>query len=104
MAALSPSAQPSGLQIVSRVGAGLVGGWVFVGGFVMLGIASLLHAGLGYADAQTLAYLLAFLVYLGAFCWAFAAASVMRVWLLLAGGGAAMSALGWWLARVPAFH
>lgn len=89
------------LQIVSRVAAGVLGGWSFTWGFVVLGIALLLAAGMPYADAQTLLYLVAFLVYLVAFCWSFAAASATRVWLVLLGGGAAMTGLGWWMTRLP---
>lgn len=88
------------LQIATRVAAGIVGGWAFVWGFVTLGIALLLGAGMGYEDAQTLAYLLAFGVYLVALCWAFAATSVLRVWAVLAGGGAAMTASAWVLLRL----
>ncbi len=88
------------LQISARVAAGIIGGWAFVWGFVTLGIATLPGAGLSYEDARTLAYLLAFLVYLVVFCWAFAAASVTRVWLVLAGGGAAMTGLAWALLRL----
>jgi hypothetical protein len=88
-----------GLQIASRIGAGVLGGWAFVWGFATLGIATLLVAGMPYGDAQTLVYLLAFLVYLTVFCWAFAAASAARVWAVLVGAGAAMTALAWWLAR-----
>ena len=87
--------------ITARVAAAIVGGWVFVWGVVSLGILGLLHGGMAYADARTLAYLLAFLIYLTAFCWSFAAAGTVRVWLVLVGGGAAMSALAWWLARLP---
>ena len=47
-------------------------------------------------------YLLAFVVYLIAFCWSYAAASAWRVWLTLLGGGAAMTALGAWLAPLSA--
>jgi hypothetical protein len=90
------------LQIVSRVAAGVLGGWSFTWGFVMLGIALALAAGMPYADAQTLLYLVAFLVYLVVFCWSFAAASTARVWLVLLGGGAAMTGLGWWMTRLPA--
>jgi hypothetical protein len=89
----------SRLQIASRIAASTVGGWAFVWGFVTLGIVALLLAGMSYADARTLVYLLAFLVYLAAFCWSFAARSALRVWAALAGGGAAMTALAWWLAR-----
>lgn len=87
-------------QVVSRVAASVLGGWAFVWGCVTLGIALLLRVGMSYADARTLTYLLAFLVYLGAFCWAFAAHSAWRVWGVLLGGGAAMTALAWWLTRV----
>lgn len=87
------------LQVVSRVGAGLVGGWAFAWGGVTLAIASLLRAGMSYEDAAMLANLLAFLVFLAALCWAIAAASATRAWLVLAGGGALMTAAGWWLAR-----
>ncbi|WP_077033958.1 hypothetical protein [Pelomonas sp. KK5] len=88
-------------QIASRVGASFLGGWVFVWGLVMLGTVALLRAGLPYADAQTAMVLLAFLVWLAAFCWSYAAASALRVWLVLLGGGAAMTALGAWLAPLP---
>ena len=87
------------LEIVSRITASLLGGWLFVLGFVSLGIAALLRAGVGYADAQTLMYLLAFLVFLCAFCWSYAARSALRAWITLFGGGAAMTALAWWLAH-----
>jgi len=91
----------AGLQIASRVAAGIVGGWAFAWGFVTLGIAALLRIGMGYEDARTLAFLLAFLVYLVAFCWTFAAANATRVWAVLAGGGAAMTGLAWALLRLP---
>jgi hypothetical protein len=87
------------LQIASRVGAGLVGGWLFVWGFVALSTAAQLRAGVPYGDALTLAYLLAFLLFLVVFLWAFAAARVTRVWAVLAGGGALMTGLAWLLAR-----
>jgi len=52
-----------------------------------------------YSDARTLTYLLAFLVYLAGLCWSFAMRRARSAWLTLAGGGAAMTALAWWLAR-----
>ncbi len=87
--------------VISRVAASIIGGWAFVWGFVTLGIALLLVAGMPYADAQTLVYLLAFLVYVAAICWSFATRSATRAWAVLAGGGAAMTALAWWLSRSP---
>jgi len=93
------SAPPSPRLVVSRVAASLLGGYAFVWGFTTLGIALLLAAGMNYGDARTLVMLLAFLVFLVAFCWAYAAKSLRRVWAVLAGGGALMTALAWWLTR-----
>ncbi len=90
------------LAIVSRVGAALGGGWVFAWGFVMLALALGRRAGLSYADAQTLAWLLVFPVYATAVCGSFAASSGARVWAGLVGGGLAMTGAGWWLMRVGA--
>jgi hypothetical protein len=90
---------PTRLLIASRVAASLLGGWLFVWGFVTLGISLLLAAGMPYGDASTLGYLLAFLVYLVAFLWSFAATSVARVWAVLAGGGGLMTGLAWLLVR-----
>ena len=99
---MSPPPLPRTLAVISRVAASLLGGWAFVWGFVTLGIALLLMAGMPYADAQTLVYLLAFLVYLVALCWSFAAASATRVWAVLIAAGSGMTALAWWLMRSPA--
>jgi len=87
-------------QIISRVGASLVGGYAFTWGFIVLGMTLLLTAGMAYHEAQTLAYLLAFLVFLTAFCWAFAARRVTKVWGVLGGGGVAMTGVAWLLTRV----
>lgn len=89
----------SRLHVTSRVAASLLGGYAFVWGFTSLGIVLLVAAGMAFDEARTLLHLLAFLVFLAAFCWAFAAASLGRVWAVLAGGGAAMSAAAWALAR-----
>jgi len=91
--------QPTSLQITSRVLAGLVGCYAFVWGFVTLGITLLVTGGMDYEEAWKLAMLLAFLVFLGLFCWTFAAASLARVWAVLAGGGGAMTLAAWLLMR-----
>lgn len=88
--------------IVSRVAASLLGGYVFVWGMATLSLALVVVVGMPYGEARTLVMLLAFLVFLWAFCWAFAAASVRRVWAVLLGGGALMSALAWWLTAMLA--
>ena len=90
---------PARLHIVSRIAASLLGGWVFTWGFASLGIVLLVAAGMSYREAQTLLFLLAFLVFLALFCWSFAAASLARVWLVLGGGGASMTAAAWALSR-----
>lgn len=87
------------LSIASRIGAALLGGYGFVWGFTCLCVACAMLAGMPYSDAQTLAFLLAFLLFLGAFVWAFAARRVAMVWLALAGGGLLMTGLS--VALVP---
>lgn len=86
-------------QITSRVAASLLGSYAFVWGGVMLGVAVCLQAGMTYGDAIALAALYAFLAFLLTFLWSFAAASVVWVWAVLLGGGALMTAAGWWLTR-----
>jgi hypothetical protein len=93
----APSPKPS--QIVSRILASVLGGYGFVWGFCALGIALLVTAGMDYEEAWTFAMVLAFLVFLVAFCWAIAAASLARVWAVLAGGGGAMTLGAWLLTR-----
>jgi len=90
---------PSAAEIASRVAAALLGGYGFVWGFASLGIVLGVAAGLPYEEAQTLLFLLAFLLLLAAFCWAFVAHSVARVWAVLAGGGAAMTGAAWLVQR-----
>ena len=82
---------PSALQIAARVAAAFFGSYVLVWGFVSLGTALGVAAGMSYGDAQTLLYLLAFLLFVACFCWAFAARSVLRVWLCFLGFGASMT-------------
>lgn len=83
----------------SRIAAALFGGYAFTWGFTVLGIAGLVALGVDFHEAETGVLLLAFLVFLGMFLWAFAASSLLRVWAVLAGGGAAMTVLAWALQR-----
>lgn len=94
MSALSP------VQVGSRVAASLVGSYAFVFGFVSLGTVLGVAAGMPYGEAQTLFYLLAFLLYVACFCWAFLPASGARVWSVLLGGGLAMTGSGWLLSQL----
>lgn len=86
-------------HVAGRICASLVGGWVFVWGFATLFITTLVAAGQTYEEARIAAMLLAFLVFLAAFCWAFVAASLTRVWAVLAGGGALMTGIAWLAQR-----
>ena len=56
-------------------------------------MAGLVTLGMGFEDAEHLANILAILVYLVAFLWAFAARSVLKPWAVLAGGDIAMAVL-----------
>lgn len=87
------------LHVASRVAASLLGGYAFVWGFTSLGVALGVAAGSAYEEAETLLHLLAFLVFLVAFCWAFVAVSLPRVWTVLAGGGALMTGVAWLMTR-----
>ena len=82
----------SRLHIVSRIAAGVLGGYAFTWGFIALGIGLLFAAQMEFHDAEALGYIVGFIVFLVAFLWAFSAASLRRVWLVLAGGGALMAA------------
>lgn len=83
--------------IAVRVSASLVGAYAFTWGAVTFGITSLVALGIGYEDAYITLKLLGFLIFLGLFLWAYAAKSVLRLWLILAGGGAGMTTLAWLL-------
>ncbi|XXX76172.1 hypothetical protein WMF30_51835 [Sorangium sp. So ce134] len=90
---------PTALRIASRIGASLLGSYGFVWGFVTLGTVLGVAAGMPFEEAQTLVSLVAFLVFLACFCWAFTARSVLLVWLVFAAGAAAMSVIGWLTSR-----
>lgn len=86
------------LPVTSRIAAAVFGGYAFTWGFTVLTVALALRVSGDFDEGLLLAYLLAFLVYLAAFLWAFAARSLAIVWLVLTGGGAAMTAAAWLLA------
>jgi hypothetical protein len=93
------SPPPSAVHIASRVAASLVGSYALVWGFISLGIVLGVAAGMRYGEAQTLLYLLAAALYLVCFCWAFSAASLARVWAVLAGAGALMTGAAWLVSK-----
>jgi len=87
------------MNIALRIAAGMLGGYAFTWGFIALVIALLFAARLDFHDAETLGTILGFIVFLVVFLWAFAARSVLRVWLVLAGGGALMAGAAWLVQR-----
>lgn len=86
-------------RTIARIAAAVLGGYAFVWGFTTLVIALGLVSGGSYGDAQTLAYLLAFLVFLVSFLWAFATPRLGRAWAVLAGGGVLMAGSSWLLTQ-----
>jgi len=93
------SKQLTATHLIARIAASLLGSYAFVWGFVSLGVAVGVRAGMPYEEAQTLVFLLAFLVFLTCFCWAFVAARLAIVWTVLLGGGALTTAAAFVLAR-----
>lgn len=81
--------------VINRIMSALLGGYAFTWGFSSLGIAGLAALGVDFHEAETGVLMLAFLVFLGVFLWAFASSSVARVWAVLAGGGALMTLSAW---------
>jgi hypothetical protein len=83
-----------------RIAAAVFGGYLFTWGVTVFGIAGLVALGVDFHEAETGMLILAILVFLGMFLWSFAASSVLRVWLVLAGGGTAMIGAGMALQRM----
>ncbi|MFZ6640143.1 iron uptake protein [Undibacterium sp. TC4M20W] len=85
------SQAPARLVLAHRFVVAILGAYIFSWGFITLGMAGLFALGMSFHDAEHLSSMLVFLVYLGAFLWAFIAKSMLRLWLLLGGGGALMA-------------
>lgn len=93
------SATITAAHVTGRVAASLIGGYAFVWGFMSLGLALGVRAGSDYEEVHKLLSLVAFLVYLGAFCWTYVVPSLGRAWAVLGGGGALMTLLAWLLTQ-----
>lgn len=88
------------LSIVFRLAAALLGGYAFTWGLTALGMAGLVALGVEFREAEKALLLLAFLVFLPVFLWAFAAVRLARVLAVLGGGAVFMTAAAWWLQRM----
>jgi hypothetical protein len=87
-------------QSLNLVAASLLGGYAFTWGFSALGVVGLVAIGVDFHEAETVMLLLAFLVFLAVFLWSFSISSLTRVWGMLAGGGATMMELAWWIQQL----
>jgi len=98
-AAVHTAARRAVGPLLHRLLLGLVGGYAFTWGLVALGLAGLVAVGADFHEAEVAMLLIAFLVFLPLFLWAFAAPRIGRVWVVLAGGAALMTAAAWALQR-----
>ena len=80
------------LQVLPRILAAILGGYVFAWGTVALTTSALFAVKLAFHDAEFLGALVGLLAYLGVFLWAIATHHVARLWMALVGGGALMAA------------
>ena len=78
-------------NVVSRIAAGVLGGYAFTWGFIALGMAILFKSGMEFHDAEHFAYIVGLLIFLAVFLWSFAARAIARVWIVLLGGGVLMA-------------
>ncbi|MBT9463949.1 iron uptake protein [Hydrogenophaga sp.] len=96
---MTTATSPTTAHVIGRIAASLLGGYAFTWGVTTLGITGLVALGVDYHEAHTVLMLLAFLVFLVAFVWAFAARSLARVWLVLGLGGLCMTGAAWLLQQ-----
>lgn len=91
--------QSQSLIAANRFAAAIVGGYVLAYGFVAATTLVGFSAGLPFFEAETLSWLLSFLVYLAALLWAFVPKQTWFVWVMLGGGGICLTVLSWTLSR-----
>ncbi len=79
--------------------ASVLGGYAFTWGFAAFCIAALVALGVDFHKAETGVLIVAFLVFLAAFVWSFSVSRITSVWLVLLGGGAAMTGAAWLIQK-----
>ncbi len=95
MSATPTASRHPRLQLAARVGAGVVGGYVFTWGLIAAGMALLFKAGVEFHDAEFLASAIGLLAWLVVLLATIAGRRhPLRAWLGLLGGGALLAALG----------
>lgn len=90
------------LRTIDRFAAAILGGFVFAYGFVALATLAGFALGLPFFESWALTMMLSIAVYLAALLWGFAARRTAIVWAVLGGGGVAMAAAAWALAKSAA--
>lgn len=83
-----------------RVVLSLVGSYAFTWGFTAFGLAGLVALGVDFHEAETALMLLAFILIVPLFLWAFTRRNLLPVWLVLGGGAALMTAAAWGLQQM----
>ncbi|GAA3973906.1 iron uptake protein [Allohahella marinimesophila] len=100
-AAVNPKAAGKGsgavFDTLHRLVLSLLGSYCFTWGFVAFGIAGLVTLGVSFHGAEHLMMMLAFLLIVPVFLWAFVTPDLRRVWIVLAGGAIGMTATAWLL-------
>ena len=81
------------LQIVLRVLMAMLGGYVFAWGTVALATCLLFAAKLDFHDAEFLGAFIGLLAYVLVFLWSIASRQLLRVGIVLLGGGLLMAGL-----------
>ncbi len=79
--------------IASRIFASLVGGYLFTWGLIAIIIAGLIPLGVEFHDVEMGMLMLGLLVYLSLFLWGMATDKLIWLWLILFGGGVAMTVM-----------
>jgi hypothetical protein len=87
------------IDALMRITAAVFGGYVFTLGCAVFGITGLVSLGIAYDQARVSLMLIAFLIFLCAFLWSFAAKNLALLFAVLFGGGAVMTVMAMWLQR-----
>ena len=87
----SVAARSPRLHLAARIVAAILGGYGFAWGIVAAGASLMFAAGMDFHDAEFLASLFGVLAFLAVFLWTFAANSMVKVWVVFAGGAAVMT-------------
>ncbi|HEX7991028.1 MAG TPA: iron uptake protein [Stenotrophomonas sp.] len=80
-------------QVVLRVLAAMLGGYVFAWGTVALATSLLFAAKLDFHDAEFLGTFIGLVTYVVVFLWSIATKRLLRIWIVLLGGGLLMAGI-----------